>query len=248
MKGFWQFVGISISSVADKMFQHLLTNINDYSGDLFRNIKTARVTIDCYDDLGDGEFDTEVAIHSEIEGHEDTHAATLTRPFDYGTVIAYSFDAAHWQETRFSDGFAYGVWYGSVEMETTIFETVHHWRRFIEDSFDGSDEEIVSDRRIVLARCQSLLVDLVGKENDFPALVDPDSYGFTQQVGTYLVQNRQSGLFVKSARCDGINAAVFNKAILSNPRDFCYLTYYWNPAELETVRVERELGTTLMEI
>lgn len=230
------------------MYQELLTDIDDYSSDLYRNIKTARISIDCYDDLGDGDFDTQVAVDSEMAGHTETHAATITRPFDYGQVIAYSFEAAHWQATRFGDGRSFGVWYGSEAMETTIYETVYHWRKFVRDSFGDVDEEIPADRRIVLARCQGLLVNLVGKEVDFPNLIDPDesNYAFTQQVASYLVQNRQSGLLVKSARCEGVNAAIFNKDILSNPRDFCYLTYFWNPAEGDEVRVERELGTTLM--
>lgn len=230
------------------MFQNLFTKISDYSGDLFRNIKTARVAIDCYDDIGDESFDTEVAIHSEMEGHVGTHAAALTRPFDYGTTIAYSFDASHWQETRVGTGNSYGVWYGSEAMETTIFETVHHWRRMVLDTFEGVNEEIISERRIVLAHCQGLLVDLVGKEQDFPALINQDSYEFTHQVGNYLVQNRQAGLLVKSARCNGVNAAIFDVKILSNPRDFCYLTYYWNPAGKDKIRIEREIGVTLLEV
>jgi len=230
------------------MFQQLLTDITDYTGDLFRNIKTARVSIDCYDDLGDGEFDTQVAVDAEMVGHEPTHAAIITRPFDYGTVIAYSFDARHWQESRFSDGSSYGVWYGSKQMETTIYETVHHWKQFVLDTYGHIDQEIIADRRIVLVRCQGLLVNLIGKEKEFPALIDPNDYSFTQRVGNYLIQNRQSGLMVKSARCEGINAAVFNKDVLSNPRDFCYLTYYWNPADGHMIRVEREIGATLMAV
>ena len=230
------------------MFPNLLTDITDYSSDLFRNIKTARVSIDCYDDLGDSEFDTGVAVHAEMVGHEHTHAALITRPFDYGTAIAYSFDSSSWQATRFSDGRQYGVWYGSEKMETTIVETVYHWKRFVRDAYDDLNEEIVADRRVVLVRCQGLLVDLVGKEVDFPALVDSDDYGFTQQVGSYLVSNNQAGLRVLSARCEGVNAAIFNQDVLSNPRDYCYLTYIWNPAEGDQIRVERELGSALATI
>lgn len=228
------------------MFKQLLTDLCDYSADLFRNIKTARVSIDCYDDLGDGEFDTAVAVDVELSGHKPSHAATITRPFDYGTVIAYSFNQSHWQASRFSDGTTFGVWYGSEEMETTIHETIHHWKRFVHDAYGGIDQEIVADRRVVLARCQGLLINLIGKEKEFPALVNRNDYSFTQRVGNYLVQNSQSGLLVKSARSEGINAAIFNPDILSNPRDFCYLTYFWNPASSDQIRVERERGTTLM--
>jgi RES domain len=228
------------------MFPNLLTHIIDYSGDLFRNIKTARVSIDCYDDLGDGEFDTEVAVHAEMAGHTETHAAVIDRPFDYGRAIAFSFDAANWQPTRFSDGLRYGVWYGSEELETTVHESAYHWKRFVLDAFPAEDHEIVADRRVFLVRCQGFLVDLVGKENNFPALINPDDYSFTQKVGSHLVNNNQAGLRVLSARCQGVNAAIFSKEVLSNPRDHCYLSYYWNPVADDDLRVERERGTPLM--
>jgi len=231
----------------DVKFSSLLTSINVYDGDLFRNIKTARESIDCYDDLGNDAFDTAVAVDAEMRGHVDSHAPIITRPFDYGTVISYSFDAAHWQDSRFSDGMRFGVWYGSEDLETTIFETVHRWRRFVLDSF-SEDKLIVGERRIYRVRCQGLLIDLVDKDAEFPALRDPNDYGFTQQIGAYLVNQGQNGLRVRSARCDGINAAIFRPSVLSNPRDFCYLSYLWNPSKGNTVRVERERGQLWLEI
>ena len=42
-------------------------------------------------------------------------------------VISYSFDSAHWQATRFSDGTTYGLWYGSLDVATTVYETAWHW-------------------------------------------------------------------------------------------------------------------------
>ena len=50
------------------------------------------------------------------------------------TAIARS---SHWQATRFSDGSLYGVWYGSLDIETTVYETAWHWYQFVLDSFAG---------------------------------------------------------------------------------------------------------------
>ncbi|HKL49327.1 MAG TPA: RES family NAD+ phosphorylase [Desulfuromonadales bacterium] len=230
------------------MFPELLTAITDFRGDLYRNIKTARESIDCYDDLGDGGLDTEIAVAAEMVGHPPSHAPMITRPFDYGVAIAYPFIPDNWQETRFSDGRLFGVWYGSTEMETTIFETVYHWRRFVEDSFAGEDTDISADRRVMLILCQGVLINLIGKEADYPALLDPMDYTFTQAIGRYLHDQGQNGLLVTSTRCDGINAAIFKERVLSNTRDFCYLTYFWNPARREPLRVEREPGTPWLDI
>ncbi|MDW7646497.1 MAG: RES family NAD+ phosphorylase [Desulfuromonadales bacterium] len=230
------------------MFPELLTAISDFNGDLYRNIKTARVSIDCYDDLGDRELDTQIAVAAEMAGHPPSHVPMITRPFDYGVAIAYPFIHDNWQNTRFSDGRLYGVWYGSIKMETTIFETVYHWRHFIEDSFAGEDIEISADRRVMLILCRGILVNLVGKEGTYPGLLDPEDYTFTQGLGRYLHDQGQNGLLVKSARCDGINSAIFRENILSNVRDCCYLTYFWNPARSRALRVERERGIPWLDI
>lgn len=229
------------------MFPELLTNIIDYRGDLFRNIRTARETIDCYDDLGDGDLDTQVAVTAEMIGHELSHAPVITRPFDYG-VIPFPFVREEWQKTRFSDGLHYGVFYGSEELETTVYETVHHFQQFVLDAFPNADVDIVSERRVVLILCRGLIVNLIGKETDYPVLLDPDDYTFTHEVGRYLHNQSQNGLLVKSARCNGINAAIFTEGVLSNPRDHCYLTYTWNPARRTPIQVERDIGTNWLSV
>ena len=64
--------------------------------------------------------DWDVAIAAEGQDYIESAAPLITRPFDYGVVITYPFIPHHWQQTRFSDGLHYGVWYGSFEIETTI--------------------------------------------------------------------------------------------------------------------------------
>jgi hypothetical protein len=94
-------------------------------------------------------------------------------------------------------------------LKTTVFETVYHFRRFVEDSFPGRDVELLTDRRVIKACCGGVLVDLRKKDRAFPLLRDPESYVFTHAVGRYLYGQGQNGLLVKSVRCDGINAAIF---------------------------------------
>jgi hypothetical protein len=180
-------------------------------------------------------------VAAEESGRIPTAAALATRPFDYGSVISYSFDASHWQSTRFSDGTRYGVWYGALEVETTVYETAHHWRRFLLDSYGELDRVIVTDRRVCDVRCDALLIDLRGKHAEFPDLVRRDRYTFTHQVGRIVREQDLSGLLVKSARCDGINGAIFRPERLSNVREKMFVTYKVNVVR-DTFIAERTRG------
>lgn len=229
------------------MYGALCSANADFHGDFVRNIKTIRESQDLFDDLSGDPRDWAVAIRAEGEGHRATRTAAITRPFDYGTVISYSFDPSHWQATRFSDATRYGVWYGSLEAETTVHETVYHWHRFIVDSFGALDREITGERRLFDVRCETLLVDLRGKEGDHPGLVDRASYAYTNALGAYLYDQGANGLLVRSARCAGTNGAVFRESRLSNVRDRMYLTYRCNPAQ-DRCCVERNAREAWMSL
>lgn len=229
------------------MFERLVTTNVAFAGDLVRNIKTIRASQQLFDDLSADPRDWAIAIAAEAEERIPTPAATITRPFDYGTVISYSFDPAHWQATRFSDARRFGVWYGALDVETTVHETVFHWHRFLLDSFAGEDREIVGERRVFDVRCDALLIDLRRKEVEFPDLVSRRSYAFTQGLGAYLFDQGVNGMLVQSARCDGTNAAILAPGKLSNVREKLLLTYRCNPTQ-DACIVERKAGRRWMTI
>ena len=56
------------------------------------------------------------------------------------------------------------------------------------------------------------------------------------------------GLLVKSARCSGINAAIFTEKVQSNVRDHCLLSYIFSPADGGPVRVERSRGEQILAV
>lgn len=228
------------------MFEALVREVADFSGDLVRNIKGVRVSQDLFDDLArqgnEMRADLDVAIAAESATRIPSPAPLITRPFDYGTVITYPFVPHNWQATRYSDGLAYGVWYGSLELETTVHETVHHWHRFITDSF-SIDREIVGERRVFQVRCEAILIDLRGAAE--PRLVDRNDYSFTQALGRYLSQRAQSGLLAPAARAAGTIAAILRPEVLSDVRDLCFLTYR---LEGNTASVERTPGETWLRI
>jgi len=226
------------------VFEQLLRQVADFRGDLVRNIKGIRVSQDLFDDLARDAADRAVAIAAESATRLPSPAPLITRPFDYGTVITYPFVPQNWHATRYSEGLKYGVWYGALELETTVRETLYHWHRFVTDSF-RLDREIVGERRVFQVRCEAILIDL--RTANEPRLVDRGDYRFTQQLGGYLSQRAQSGLLAPSARGPGTAAAILRPEALSDVRDLCYLTYRMNPAE-DFVTVERTPGETWLEL
>jgi hypothetical protein len=224
----------------------LSANVN-FRDDLVRNIPGTRESQNLFDDLSSDPADWEVAIAAEGAQRIPTASALITRPFDYGSVISYTFDTSHWQATRFSDGSLYGVWYGSLAVETTVYETAWHWYRFVLDSFAGEDREILTERRVFDVRCEALLIDLRGKEAGYPEITSRTSYAFTHRVGLYVHEQDLNGLLVRSARCDGTNGAIFRPERLSNVRHRTYLSYRLN-AMRDSFAAERTPGRKWLTI
>lgn len=197
----------------------------DFHSDRVRNIPGSRHLQHLFDDPSEDPDDWEIATAIERDGRIAAPTAAGSLPFDFGTVISYSFASANWQATRYSDGTTYGVWYGSLDVETTVRETAWHWYRFVFDSYAAEDREIVTERSIFDVRCDALLVDLRGKEVAQPDLVSRTSYAFTQRLGHYQHEQGSHGLLACSARGPGFNAAILRQERLSNARHRAFLTY-----------------------
>src|SRR6266436_94795 len=119
----------------------LLSANIDFHDDLVRNIPGIRESQNLFDDLSADRVDWEIAIAAESAGRILSAAALITRPFDYGTVISYSFDSSNWQASRFSDASLYGVWYGPRRSCRARIDTNAMRSRFVRDSFGGEDRD-----------------------------------------------------------------------------------------------------------
>ncbi len=226
------------------MFQGLIDKVFDFNGDALRNIPSIVLPVDLLDDLSPdprarafGE-----ALLSQKREREDFVSPIIMQPFNCGIALS---DTSHGSfSTRFSDAKRFGVWYGSLDLLTTIYETVYHFKKRITNMLTQVDEEVVSERRVFRVHVEGILMDLRGKYRDFPKLVDKKDYSFSNAVGAYLHDNGQNGLLVESARYhDGINVAAFKPDILSNPRHHSYLIYRWVPGT-SAVRIEKTPGRT----
>lgn len=218
------------------MFTNLLNSVIVFSADIYRNIATVTPSEHLFDDLSPDPNAWQAATDLvDCSKEDETQSLIISRPFRYAVSVEGGKSGR--TATRFSAGDKYGVLYGSLDLETTVHETLYHWLKMRKDSAVSSGPlPLVAQRRVYLIAVEGMLVDLRGKEAQFPELLHPTSYRFTHQVGEYLHAQRQNGLLVKSARCDGINAAILNPDILSNVRHLKYLEYTYHEAS-ETVSV-----------
>lgn len=220
----------------------------DIHVDLYRNIVSLRVSEDLFDDLSADAAHWQSAIALEVASKPPAFVSptpVIHRPFEdaaWNSAIGYPF--RHWMRSRYSDG-SFGVWYGADDVETTVFETVHHWRHGLLQDAGFTHAGIGIERKVYRVRCDAALLDLRASINAFPALLDPADYGLTQQIGARLHREGHPGLTSRSARCAGDIFAVLNPAVLSDPRSHCWLTY---TTTSDGIRVERTPGTTWITI
>ena len=85
----------------------------------------------------------------------------------------------------------------ALEIETTVYETLYHWRRFIQDSYPNLEHEVVGERRVFQVRCEAILIDLRAAVE--PRLVDRNDYSYLP-ARTLSLAARASGLLAPSAR------------------------------------------------
>jgi hypothetical protein len=226
------------------MFQGLINKVLDFNEDAFRNIPSILISEDLLDDLSPDRQDRAIgeAIVSEQKEQYDFEIPIIMRPFTYGKALS---DAPYGRfPTRFSDGKRFSVWYGSLDLLTSVYETAYHFKKRLADMLTEIDKEVASERRVFRVHVEGILVDLRGKRRTFPLLHDTKDYSFTHSVSTYLFDKGQSGLLVESARYhDGVNIAAFKPDILSNPRHHSYMIYRWKPGD-SALRIEKTRGRT----
>ncbi len=217
--------------------QEMFNLTRELEQDVFRNIVSLRETQNLFDDLDAEETSTEVAIRAEMRVKANIPSGLIARGFHYSTAIGYPFQSEPFMASRFGDG-TYAVWYGSLELETTVFETAHHMIRN-ELSIEGLVEEVVRERAVYAVHCRAVLIDLVGKEAVFP-LLTADDYAFCQPIGRRIHHEGHPGLLAPSARRPGgTNTVIFNPEVLHNPRHHCFLSYRLDPRR-GRVTIERQ--------
>lgn len=200
----------------DNLFEHIIS----YNNNAYRNVVEVTPNLD---ELVDNSLDAE-AINLVLSMVGDSRTVDPLTEFYYTTSIGYPFETDHFSTSRFSDG-TYPVWYGSTETETTVYETAYHMLQDESSIIDNEEYHIIyRDRVIYSTHCEAILVDLCGKEEEYPDLVSND-YSHTQQIGKKLQSQGHPGLLSRSARCEGKNINIFKKRVLSQPKVITQLHY-----------------------
>ncbi len=211
-----------------------------------RNIVSLRHSEDLFDDLHGGDNAlANIAINTEQSIKPDSPATVIDRGFHYSTAILYPFNTENWLQTRYSDG-RHAAWYGSLELETTIWETGYHALKG-ELAISQGSRHVYRERSVYDVQCQGLLIDLTAKSDSHPDLVS-DDYGLCQQIGRRVFSEGLPGLLATSVRfADGNNVIALKKDILSNAKQLCYLSYEIDTHE-QRISVERTPGKKWMEL
>ena len=229
------------------LFSHLA--LSDVHQDLIRNIVSIRESQDLFDDLSDdpSEWELGQSLEGEIKPPPyGAHPTVIHRPFeDSEWFNAIQWPFKNWQESRFSDG-SFGAWYGSNSIETTVFETVYHWLSgFLRDA-GFENELVIIERKIYAVACDAALLDLRKLNTEYRDILHPSDYSFSHTVGQRIHREGHPGLRVESVRHPkGENFAIFNPAVLTNPKVNCFLTYRLTK---NAIIVERNLGETWMTL
>ncbi len=199
----------------------------------FRNIYTIKISQSLFDDLTDEEeFPLLQAWENKGSGI-DHNERQANRVFQYGEnqSTLTVFDKINWCYSRFSDGKSYGVWYGALEPQTSIQETLYWSYQFCKPDLQKSTKPIVVDRKMLEADLSSpKAVDLRPLTPDYPQLIDPKNYSLCQELGKYAVENKIDFYLNFSARKkEGTCLPVFDLNSILRDRFLYYFHFTFYP-------------------
>lgn len=225
------------------LFAHI--KLADVHQDVARNIVSLRESQHLFDDLTDDPAEWLLAQKVEDEVKPPPYSSRkpiIDRPFeDAQWFNAIDWPFKHWQTSRFSDG-SFGVWYGSESVETTVYESAYHWYRGLLIDAGFEQMAVIAERKVYWVACNAALLDFREVIAEEPDLLHPLNYTLCQTVGSRIHREGHPGLLTQSVRRPaGENLAIFNPAVLSNPRQNCQLTYRLQGGQIV---VEKQPGAT----
>lgn len=140
--------------------------------------------------------------------------------------------------SRFSAG-EYGVYYGGLDVDTAVAETVFHTERRLRDT---DEEAIELDMRCYVGTVTTSMEDIRGKR--FVHLQNPDlkSWPVCQAFGSERRDAGAFGLLCRSVRHKGGQCiAGFRPRAVSLPAQGQHLRYCWNGVRIDRVLTVSEI-------
>jgi len=227
------------------MYLDKINSIYNFTDDVIRNTPILTEEDDALSDLVDDKFDIDVAKKTM-----DKNRGSYFRKIEYH-AIDYVFNQECSFQSRFSDG-SYPVWYGSLDQETTFYETAFHWHRtIIQDIYYDSDTPITINRSLFTVGCNAMLIDLRKSVNQIPDLIDGDldSYKVTQVLSKEIHDQGQPGLYTLSARKgNGENIAIYNRKSLNKVDHLKDVKYVYDFKKSKIRVIDNKSEKLLIEI
>lgn len=206
------------------MIDDLLTNTISFNQDVKRNITDPEPVENIFSDLADDESFSDAAEELIDKVSKNISFSGQHSDFFYTAAIAYPFETEPFMESRYSDG-TFPVWYGSLDVETTIYETSYHAMRSVLN-IEGIEYEdlIIKKRALYDVHCEAILFDITDKI-EFKSEVTSNDYRHCQNIGKHIRKSGFPGLLSPSARYSGTNINVFKRDVLDRPRLTKKMTY-----------------------
>jgi hypothetical protein len=168
----------------------------------YRNIATCDPSQDLYDDIADSK-DWELLQYADnVSSGIDHNQQKIQRVFQYGNIedSLLCFDERFWRWGRFGDG-SFCVWYGAVEEETSIKETLYHRPEIDKNDLQNAVSAIIQARRLFKADLTpNKFSDLRPYVEPYPLLIHESDYSFCQRLGAYAVHEKLDLFLTQSVR------------------------------------------------
>lgn len=131
--------------------------------------------------------------------------------------------------SRFSTP-SFGAYYAANDLETAIYETVHHRTSFMRATNEPAQD---LDQLLILADLNGLLHDIRLMKSALANVYDPSSYADSQQLAENLRKSGSMGITFQSVRySSGECVAVWRARVLSNAREDRHITYRWDGTKI----------------
>lgn len=216
----------------------LYDTLADFDDRVFRNITSLRISADLFDDLVPDARGQAAAVAADLR-MRPWPPGIIPRGLKYSETIGYPFASDKTVASRYGDG-TLRVWYGALDAATSVAETCWHQLRQLQ-AIEGIDVPVTRYRKMYQVRARGLFLELRGKEDSYPELLD-DDYAATQAVAKHAAAQGLQGLLYPSSRWpEGSCLAAFRSEPLSDPVLMYYLTYRID-AVAGTVTIERTPG------
>ncbi len=136
--------------------------------------------------------------------------------------------------SRFTDG-TFGILYAGSDFETALFETIHHFERFM--AWTAEAPGWTSQFREVLLAIAADLHDLRGSGKAGQLFLDPGDYRPSQALAAALKAEGSDGIVYPSLRHPGGECvALFYPDCAADPVQGRHLDYHWDGTRVDLVR------------